>query len=108
MPPAALLAGGLIAGGVGAGLSQSAANKGARPVLPGLNQQALPLLSQLGQQGAGALSSAITSPGALPDVSGAVNPAFNALYNANKQMVAQGRANVAEKFGRMGLGTSSP
>src|SRR5260221_10933398 len=106
MPPAALLVGGLVAGGIGAGLSQSAANKGARPVFPGLNNQALPILSQFGSGATGVLSGVqdtlsgiIKDPGALPDVSGTVNPAFQALYNANKQFVQQGRANLAEKFG---------
>jgi hypothetical protein len=111
MPPAALLPimiGGIAAGAVGSGLSQAAANKGARPVFPGLTNQALPILSQLGTSSSGALSSAITNPGALPDVSGTVNPAFQALYNANKQFVQQGRANLAEKFGSTGLSVSSP
>lgn len=108
MPPAALLAGGIVAGAVGSGLSQSAANKGARPVFPGLNQTGQNLVSMLGTSGANAIENTIKNPGALPDVSSAVNPAFQALYNANKQFVDQGRANLRERFGAKGLSMSSP
>lgn len=108
MPPLALLAGGAIVGAVGSGMSQAAANKGARPVFGGLNKQGVEGVSKLGANSFDFLNNMIKNPGWMPDTTGTSNPAFQALYNANKQMVSQGRANVAEKFGRMGLGTSSP
>lgn len=113
MPPAAVLGVGLASSAVGGMFSQSAANKGPRPVYGGLNTQLLSLLggsagkAGLGQAAFGGLTGIIQNPGALPDVNASVDPAFQALLNANKQMVAQGAAGVSEGFGASGLANSS-
>jgi hypothetical protein len=110
MPPAALIGvaiGGAVAGGVGSAMSQMAANKGPRPLFPGLQSQGTDILSSVGRTSAKALGGFITNPGALPDVSSSVNPAFQALYNANKQFTQQGAANIRESFGSSGLSNSS-
>ena len=110
MPPAALLGvaiGGAVAGGVGGIMNQVAANKGPRPLFPGLQNQGTGLVSGLGAAGGGALTGAITNPGALPNVNASVDPAFQALVNANKQFTKQGAAGVREQFGASGLSNSS-
>jgi len=111
MPPAAILGIGIGAQAIGGMLAQSAANKGPRALFPGLQSEALSLLGGkkgLGAASIGGLQSMITNPGALPDVSAAVDPAFNALVAANKQFTQQGLANLKEQFGSQGLGASSP
>jgi len=93
-------------GALGAGLSQSAANAGYRPVFPGLTSQGVSLVGGLGGAAGTSLTGLITNPGAMPNVSGTVNPAFNALVSANQQMMSQGLANLKESYGASGVGTS--
>lgn len=110
MPPAAIgipLAISGIAGAVGSGLSQSAANKGPRPLFPGLQQQGVQAVGELGKSSTSALGGMITNPGALPDVNASVDPAFQALVAANKQMTQEGAANIRESFGSKGMSNSS-
>jgi len=109
MPPAAGLAIGGVAGAIGGALNQSAANKGPRAVFSGLQNQALGpnALPATGAAGFSSLLQMITNPGKLPDVNASVDPAFQSLVAANKQMTAQGAAGVREQFGASGLSNSS-
>ena len=114
MPPIAIIGAGIAAGAIGSGLSQAAANKGPQSLFPGLQSQALGILGgQNGQPGLGAtalgqIGQTITNPGALPNVNASVDPAFQALYNANQSMQQQGLAQIREQFGASGLSASSP
>src|SRR5580765_7039382 len=99
MPPAAAIGIGAGIGAIGGALNQNAANKGPQPVFKGLNQQATSALPSVGKAGFGSLLQMISNPGKLPDVSASVDPAFQSLVTANKQMTAQGAAGVREQFG---------
>lgn len=110
MPPAAIgipLAISGIAGAVGGGLSQAAANKGPRPLFPGLQQQGVSGVGKLGGQAFTSLGNTITNPGALPDVNASVDPAFQALVNANKQLTSEGAASVREASGVSGTSSGT-
>src|SRR5205809_1584246 len=103
MPPAALLVGGLVAGGIAGGLNQSAANKGVRPVNPGLYGTATSGLTGIAKPGFDQLLS-LMKTGNPVDTS-----QLEQSLAANKALqTKQGVASIRERFGSSGLSMSSP
>ena len=103
MPPAALLIGGLVAGGVGAGFSQAAANKGVRPVNPALYGPATKGLSSISGPGFEQLLS-LMKTGNPVDTQGMEA----GLQATNQLQLKQDTAQLRERFGASGLASSSP
>jgi hypothetical protein len=105
MPPAALigvLAGGAIAGAVGSGLNQAAANKGVRPVNPGLYGSATSGLNSISGPGFSQLLS-LMKTGNPVDTQGVEQG-----LQATKKLTDQSNlAMIKEQFGSGGLSASS-
>jgi len=105
MPPAALIgimAGGAIAGAVGSGLNQAAANKGVRPVNPGLYGSATSGLSGIAGPGFSQLTS-LMQTGNPVDTQG-----MEQGLQATQKLTDQSNlAMIKEQFGSSGLGASS-
>jgi hypothetical protein len=90
-------------GAIAAGLNQSAANKGVRPVNPGLNQAATSGLTSVAGPGFAQLLS-LMQTGNPVDTSG-----MEAGLQANKNITDKSNlAMIKEQFGASGLGSSSP
>jgi hypothetical protein len=107
MPPAALIgiaiAGGMAAKGVASGLNQKAANKGVRPVNPGLYDTATSGLGGIAGPGFSQLLS-LMKTGNPVDTQGMEQ----GLQATNKIQTQQGTAQLRERFGASGLSFSSP
>lgn len=106
MPPAALIGmavAGAVAGTASAGLNQAAANKGVRPVNPGLYSTATGGLTDLANPGFSQLLSLIKT-GNPVDTQGMEQ----GLTATNKIRTQQGTAQIRERFGASGLSSSSP
>lgn len=106
MPPAALLgvmAGGMLAGAVGSGLNQAAANKGVRPVNPGLYNTATSGLSGVAGPGFSQLLS-LMKTGNPVDTQG-MEQGLQATQAITQK---QGVAAIRERFGASGGSFSSP
>lgn len=90
-------------GMIAAGLNQSAANKGVRPVSPGLNQAATTGLGNIAGPGFMQLLS-LMKTGNPVDTQGMEQ----GLQATNKIQTQQGTAQLRERFGASGLSSSSP
>ncbi|SRR6266478_106564 len=103
MPPAALLIGGLAAGAIGSGFSQSAANKGPRPLFPGLQGQGVSGLSGVAGPGFSQLLSLMKTGNPV-----ATQEMEQGLSATQALRQKQGTAQIRERFGVSGLSSSSP
>ena len=102
MPPLALLAGGLAAGGIAGGFNQAAANKGVRPVNPGLYGTATKGLTGTAGPSFDQLLSLIKT-GNPVDTQG-----MEQGLQATKRLTDQSNiAMLKEQFGAGGIGKSS-
>lgn len=72
---------------------------------PGANQTFMQTIAGLGPQAGSTLSGAMS--GQVPNVTGAVMPAYQAMVDASKTQVNQGEQNLLESFSQMGLRNSS-
>lgn len=90
-------------GMISAGLNQSAANKGPRPLFSELQSQGLDLLKGFGTTGGASLTQFMQT-GAPTDTS----QVFNSLANVNRLQLQQSTAQLRERFGAQGLSSSSP
>jgi hypothetical protein len=103
MPAAAGAIGGGLLGGIGAGLNQSAANKGPQALYPGLQTQATSGLSSAAAPAFTQLLSLIKTGN--PVSTQGVDQAATATHNLQQ---SQSLAMLREQFGASGLSNSSP
>ena len=103
MPPAALLGIGLAAGVGGSIFSQVAANKAPRALFPGLQQQGISGLSDVGGAGFAQLKSLIQTGNPVD-----TSQLEQSLSAVNQLQLKQNTAQLRERFGVSGLSFSSP
>jgi len=103
MPPAALLGVGLAAGVGGSIFNQVAANKGPRALFPGLQEQGVKGLGDVGGAGFAQLKSLIQTGNPVD-----TSQMEQSLQAINQLQLKQGTAQLRERFGVSGLSFSSP